>query len=113
MSFEESFGETIRKLRMARKLSLREVADAIGIDTSLLAKIEKNSRKPTMLFIEKFSDYFDISGKDLKIIFLSDTIAYKILDEEEDCADEILSVAERKVNYLKSKKEFQDHEVSY
>jgi transcriptional regulator with XRE-family HTH domain len=42
-----TFGEQIRILREEAMLSLREVAEQIGIDTSLLGKIERTDRQPT------------------------------------------------------------------
>lgn len=99
----KTFGETVKSLRDEMNLPLREVAEALSIDTSMLSKIEKNQRKPTKLLIEKFSKFFNVSDKDLKIAFLSDAVAYQIMDEE-DCASEVLKVAEEKVNYIKTKK---------
>ena len=43
----ESFGEHIRTLREDARLTLKSVAEQINIDTSLLAKIERNERQPT------------------------------------------------------------------
>lgn len=103
MKFEKTFGETVKKLREEKNLPLREVANAVNIDTSMLGKIEKNSRKPTKVLIEKFSLFFNVSGKELMIAFLSDAVAYQILDDE-DYANEVLKVAEKKVKYLKTKK---------
>jgi transcriptional regulator with XRE-family HTH domain len=103
MKFEKTFGETIKKLREDKKLTLREVAKELKIDTSMLGKIEKNNRKPTKPLIEKFAKLFNVSDKDLKIAFLSDIVSYQIMDEE-DVADEIFKVAEKKVKYLKTKK---------
>src|SRR5580700_9236395 len=103
MESEKTFGETVKKLREERKLTLREVAKALEIDTSMLGKIEKNRRKPTKLLIKKFSDFFNANGRHLTIAFLSDTVAYQVL-EEEDYAGEVLKVAEKKVKYLKTKK---------
>jgi transcriptional regulator with XRE-family HTH domain len=103
MNIEKTFGETVKKLREDKNLPLREVAVALKIDTSMLGKIEKNNRKPTKVLIDKFSKFFNVSEKDLTIAFLSDTVAYDILDDE-DYASEILKVAEEKVNYLKTKK---------
>jgi transcriptional regulator with XRE-family HTH domain len=100
---EKTFGETIRNLRNEKHLSLREVAEALNIDTSMLGKIEKNSRKPTKQLIEKFANYFNVSDKELIIAFLSDTIVYQVLDEE-DFACEVLKVAEKKVRYIINKK---------
>jgi transcriptional regulator with XRE-family HTH domain len=103
MKLEKTFGDTVKKLREEKNLPLREVAEALKIDTSMLGKIEKNSRKPTKQLIEKFAAFFKVSDKDLMIAFLSDTVAYQIM-EEEDFSSEVLKVAEEKVKYLKTKK---------
>ena len=102
MKTEKTFGETVKKLREERKLTLREVAEALRIDTSMLGKIEKNSRKPNKILIENFASFFDVNEKDLTISFLSDSVAYKIIDE--DYPVEVLKVAEEKVQYLITKK---------
>jgi transcriptional regulator with XRE-family HTH domain len=103
MKLEKTFGETVKKLREEQNLPLREVAEALSIDTSMLGKIEKNNRKPTKQLIEKFAKYFKVSDKDLMIAFLSDAVAYQIMDEE-DLSSEVFKVAEKKVKYLKTKK---------
>ena len=95
-----SFGEHLRNLRENQSLTLKNVAEQIGIDTSLLAKIERNERQPTKQIIKQVADFFKVDEKDLQNDFLSDVIAYKILDEEADLS--ILKVAEEKVKYLKT-----------
>jgi transcriptional regulator with XRE-family HTH domain len=102
MKLDNTFGETIKKLREEKNLTLREVAKALDIDTSMLGKIEKNNRKPTKVLIEKISKFFNVSDRELTIVFLSDTVAYQVFDEE-DYVSEVLQVAEKKVNYLKTK----------
>ena len=101
MKFKKTFGETVKKLREAKKLTLREVAEELGIDTSMLGKIEKNNRKPTKQLIEKFAKFFNVSAKELTIAFVSDTVAYQVMNEEE-VAKEVLKVAEKKVRYMKN-----------
>jgi len=96
----ESFGEHLRSLRERAGLTLKSVAEEIGIDTSLLAKIERNERQPTRQVIKEVAGYFKVSERDLQNNFLSDQIAYKILDQEADLS--ILKVAEQKVKYLKT-----------
>jgi len=103
MKIEKTFGDTVKKLREEKNLPLREVAEALNIDTSMLGKIEKNNRKPTKQLIEKFAEYFKVSGKNLMVAFLSDSIAYQIMDEE-DLSNEVFKVAEEKVKYLKTQK---------
>lgn len=102
MNFHQTFGEQLRQLRESAELSLREVAIKIDIDPSLLAKIERNQRQPTKALIKKVAEYFQVSERLLLEEFLSDQIAYKILDEDADL--NILKVAEEKVNYLKSRR---------
>jgi transcriptional regulator with XRE-family HTH domain len=95
----ESFGEHLRTLREDAGLTLKSVAEHINIDTSLLAKIERSERQPTKQIIKQVAEYFEVNEKELQNNFLSDQIAYKILDEQADLS--ILKVAEEKVKYLK------------
>ena len=96
----ESFGEHLRTLREDAGVTLKSVAEQINIDTSLLAKIERNERQPTKQIIKQFAKYFKVDEKGLQNNFLSDQIAYKILDQEADLS--ILKIAEKKVKYLKT-----------
>jgi transcriptional regulator with XRE-family HTH domain len=102
MESTKNFGETIKELREEKKLPLREVAQAMGIDTSMLSKIEKNNRKPNLKLIEKLAGYFNLESNELLITFLSDSVAYKIMDQQE-LSFEVLKAAEAKVKYLKTK----------
>lgn len=95
-----SFGEQLRSLREESGYTLKLVSDEIGIDTSLLAKIERNERHPTDEIISEVATFFKVDKRELRNSFLSDQIAYKILDEEADMS--VLKVAEEKVRYLKT-----------
>lgn len=94
-------GEQLRTLRENANLSLREVASHIGIDTSLLGKIERNERQPTKEQIKHVAAFFKVNEKQLIKEMLSDQFAYKIIEEEADL--DTLKVAEEKVEYLKKK----------
>lgn len=96
----KSFGEHLRNLREEAGLTLKFVSEQIRIDTSLLAKIERNERQPTKQIIKQIADFFNVNEKELQHDFLSDVIAYKILDEQADLS--ILKAAEEKVKYLKT-----------
>ena len=52
------------------------------------------------LLFKNIADFFSVNEKELLEEFLSDQIAYKILDEEVDL--NILKVAEEKVTYMKT-----------
>lgn len=95
-----NFGEYLRSLRVSAGLTLKEVATTIRIDSSLLAKIERNQRQPTKHLIKSLASFFKKDEKELLTEFLSDRIAYKILDEEGDL--NILKVAEEKLSYFKT-----------
>jgi transcriptional regulator with XRE-family HTH domain len=96
-----TIGVQLRTLRENAKLSLREISAQIGIDASLLGKIERNERKATKEQLKQIADFFKIDEKMLIKELLSDQFAYKILEEEADI--DILKVAEEKVEYLKRK----------
>lgn len=102
MKKHTSFGELLRSLREETGQTLKTVAENLEMDTSLLAKIERNERQPTKQIISQIAKYFNVEEKELHSEFLSDLIAYKILEEKADI--EILKVAEQKINYLKTVK---------
>jgi transcriptional regulator with XRE-family HTH domain len=99
VNIHQTFGEQLRQLRESAELSLRQVAEKLEIDILLLAKIERDQRPPTKTLIKKVAEFFQVSEKQLLQEFLSDQIAYKILDEDADL--QVLKVAEEKVAYLK------------
>lgn len=94
-----TFGERIRHLRKEQNLPQRKVAALLDIDTSLLAKYERNERQPSKEIIVKIAGIFKADSEDLITEALTDKIAYQILEEEAD--SKILRVAENKVEYLK------------
>jgi ribosome-binding protein aMBF1 (putative translation factor) len=95
----DSFGDLIRMAREGKGLFLRQVAASVDIDQAIISKFERGERKPTKEQVEKFADFYQIDKKQLVTSWLSDKIAYSILDEEN--AEEALKVAEEKVKYLK------------
>lgn len=97
----ETFGEKVRKLREQADMPLRKLSALLDIDQSTLSKIERGERNPSTDLIEKLSSIFEIDKKDLQISYISDKVAYEILLEE--YPQEILRIAEEKVEYLKSK----------
>jgi transcriptional regulator with XRE-family HTH domain len=96
----KSFGEHLRCLREGAGFTLKFVSDQLCIDTSLLAKIERNERQPTKQIIKQVAEFFKVDEKELQNEFLSDQIAFKIHDVDGYLS--ILKVAEEKVRYLKT-----------
>ena len=94
-----TFGETIKQLREEQNLPQRKVAAYLDIDTSLLAKYERNVRQPSKELIIKIAALFKVNSEALISEALTDKIAYQILEEEAD--SKLLRVAENKVEYFK------------
>ncbi|TXK74637.1 helix-turn-helix domain-containing protein [Mesonia sp. HuA40] len=92
---ENSFGETIRKLREENNLLLREVSAKLEIDASILSKIENNNRVAKKELVKKFSKLYKVDYNELLIIWFSDKIVSELKDENN--IEEILRIAEQKI----------------
>ncbi len=101
MTVNESFGEHIKKLREEHRLPLRKVASVLDLDPSTLSKIERGERSANKDMLPILAELFDEKEKELSLILFSDKVAYQLI--EEDNSDEILKVAEEKIQYLKKK----------
>lgn len=95
----QNTGKIIRQLREDRQLPLRKIAALLDIDTSYYSKIERSEKKATREQIHLLENFFEVEKNSLMIPFLSEKIYYEI--SEEDCADQVLKVAEARVKYEK------------
>ena len=96
----ETLGQIIRNKRENLGLLLRQASAYLDIDPAILSKIERNERKPNKELILKLSEILKLDKEELLAQYCSDKIAYDIADE--DCADRVLKLAEKKVHYLKT-----------
>jgi len=81
MVIEKSIGNYLQNLRKERNLSLREVADQIGIDISMLSKIEHGERQLQSHMIAPIADLFEIDYKSIQIQFINQKILQEFGDE--------------------------------
>ena len=96
----ETIGQIIRNKREILGLLLRQVSAYADIDQAILSKIERNERKPNKELIIKLAEILKFDKDELLAQYMSDKIAYDIADE--DCADRVLKLAEKKIKYLKT-----------
>jgi transcriptional regulator with XRE-family HTH domain len=75
------FGTYIHGLRKERKYSLKIVADKLGIDISLLSKIENGERQLQSHMINGLSELFDLNYKEMQIQLLNQRIENEFGDE--------------------------------
>ena len=62
---DKQIGEKLRKLREAKNLTTREVAEAIGITHSYVSRIE-NGKAPSLDKLKKLCDFY---GVDVSFLF--------------------------------------------
>lgn len=82
MQDKSSFGEFIRKIRQDREEPLRVVAAAVGIDSTLLSKLEHSDRFPTEVQISKFAKFFKIPEQELKGRVIADKVTSEYDDDK-------------------------------
>jgi transcriptional regulator with XRE-family HTH domain len=103
---KENFGAYIRHLRKSNGLTLTQLAAKLDMDSANLSKVENEKR----IFDEKklptLAKIFDLDLKGLKTEFYSDKIARELYYKQ--CSQEVLQVAEEKIEYLKQQNQKQD-----
>lgn len=101
---ELPFGEQIKNLRESKKMTLKELSALLGIDISMLGKIEKGTRQANPSIISKLSEIFKITESELNVSMISDQIADQVVKRYNQQAEQILKVAEQKVAYRSKSK---------
>jgi HTH-type transcriptional regulator, competence development regulator len=77
-----SFAEFIRNMRQERRQPLRVIAAAIGIDSTLLSKLERGNRFPTEVQISKFARLFKVPEAELKGRVMADKMIAEFNDND-------------------------------
>jgi len=58
----EKFGEKLQRLRKHRGITLREIAPMLNIQSfSYVSEIENGNKKPSLEFVLKIANLFDVS----------------------------------------------------
>ena len=65
------FGILISQLRLEKNLSQKIVADKLGIDVSMLSKIEHGERQIQQRMLPVLSNIFNLDFKELQIKYLT------------------------------------------
>lgn len=67
-------GRYLHTIRKERKMSLREVSEYIGIDISMLSKIENGERQLQSHMLKPLTKLFNLDFKEFQIQFLNQKI---------------------------------------
>ena len=81
MQDKPNFGEFIRKMRQDKEEPLRVIAEAVGIDSTLLSKLERGERFPTQAQISKFAKVFKVPEEELKGMVIADKVISEYGDD--------------------------------
>jgi transcriptional regulator with XRE-family HTH domain len=75
------FGNFLHELRTQKKLSQRVVADKLGIDISLLSKIEHGEKQLQGRMLAGLAELFSLDYRTLQIKYLNQRIENEFGDE--------------------------------
>lgn len=79
-----NIGAKIKKLRLAKKLTLQAVAKETGFSPALISQIENNNVSPPIATLSKIAKFFDVK------------IGLFFAEDEDECRFEIVRTNERK-----------------
>lgn len=98
---EANFGEYIRTLRTQSGLTLTQLGAKLGIDSGALSKIETGKKEFDETFLPNLSEAFNLDLETLKSELISEKIANTLY--QFNCNDDVLTLAEEKVKYIRQK----------
>lgn len=78
-----NIGAKIKRLRLAKKLTLQAVARETGFSPALISQIENNNVSPPIATLSKIAKFFDVK------------IGHFFAEEEEECRYEVVRAHER------------------
>jgi transcriptional regulator with XRE-family HTH domain len=88
-------GDEIKKLRTSRGIVQRMVAARLDVDSAYISKMESEEKPVSRSYISKLAELFEVSQKELEIIWLAD----RVLDVlgNEPYAKEVLTIVKKKL----------------
>ncbi|HQW07169.1 MAG: nucleotidyltransferase domain-containing protein [Flavobacteriales bacterium] len=92
-----SFADLLRQSREANARTLREVAERLKVDVSLVSKWERGERKPNREEVAKLAKYLKSDPDAWVVAWLRDTVLYAIADDE--LGAQALKAAEAQMAY--------------
>ena len=82
---EYNIGQKIKKLRLAKKLTLQAVARETGFSPALISQIENNNVSPPIATLSKIAKFFDVK------------VGMFFAEDDEECRYEIVRASQRKL----------------
>ena len=96
---QDTLGKTLKSLREAKGLTLKEAADTLEVDLSMLAKIEKGQRSVSDALFGRLADLFEVKERVLRTLSLADQVYRDV--EPHEFASDALRIVQRKIKERK------------
>lgn len=103
-------GEKIKQHRLLKKVSPKDLADALGMDVSNYYRIERNEVKPDIENLVKIAEHLDVEPSEL---LSEDKVVFNITSTDSQCGilynptmtsnDKLTQLFEDKINLLLEK----------
>lgn len=98
---ETNFGEFVRRVRIQNGWTLTQLGAKLGIDSGALSKIETGKKQFDEVFLPRLAEAFNLDVEMLKSELISEKIANTLFYYK--CDNNVLSLAEEKVKYIRMK----------
>ncbi len=92
--------------RKKLKLKICDLAQLVGVDSSLMSRIISGKRHPTLKQLKKISEVMSLDYNELLKEFLSNQVI-DLLKPYPNLAEDIIAVAEERITYLTGEDKFQ------
>ncbi len=86
-------GDKLKQLRIAKKLTQRQVAAQLSVDPSIYNRFERNERKVKKEMLPKLSEVLGISIAELNTYWVADQV-YKLLESEQN-PNEVITIVSK------------------
>ncbi len=96
------FGQKINTARKSQRKSIKELAQQLAIDPSLLSRIERGERTATKNQVQQLSTCLDLNYTELLKLWLQEKVE-GMLTEYPEIAQEVLMAMETRIEYLTGK----------
>lgn len=106
-----SIMKLIKDKQLALNLKVTDLAQQVGIDSSLMSRILSGKRKPTLAQLKNIAEVLGLDYYELLKEFLSHQVL-ELLRPYPDIAEEVIAVSEERIAYLTGKTKFDIIELS-
>ena len=99
MHSQNTLGKTLKSLREAKGLTLREAAETLEVDLSMLARIEKGQRSVSEALFSRLADLFEVGERFLRTLSLADQVYKEV--EPYEFAEDALKIVQGEIKKKK------------